>query len=79
VNKIGQIFSELVNRELGDSCSKCGSSNVCILPIDDKINPFDGTLESYEKFWERYITNPVLIKEELHLGCDCSKVFASSD
>jgi len=72
VNNSGQIFSELVNRELGDSCPKCGATNVCILPNNNK-NPFDGTIESYEKFWEKYITNPSLIKEELHLGCDCNK------
>ena len=67
----GQIFSELVNRELGDSCTKCGKSGLCIIP-NEKTTPFD-TRESYVKFWERYITDPALIKKELHLECDCSK------
>jgi len=69
MNPSGQIFSSLVDRELGDSCPECGKTDLCIVPNDDVSTRKDDTIESYVEFWERYINDPVLIKKELHTHC----------
>ena len=68
-NPSGEIFTSLVNRELGDSCGKCGNSDRCIIPNDGIPPSKDGTMDGYVTFWERYIADPTLIKKELHMHC----------
>ncbi len=73
MNPSGEIFNNLVDRELGVSCPKCGNDDLCIVPNDDVTPRKDNTIESFVKFWERYITDPVLIKKELQMHChNCS-------
>jgi len=69
MNPSGAIFTELVDGELGKSCPKCGNTDLCIMPNDKAIPRKDDTMDSFVKFWERYITDPTLIKKELFLHC----------
>ena len=66
----GQIYTDLVYRELGNSCPKCGNSDMSILQNKGIESCVDGTIESCVEFWERYINEPALIKKELHMYCN---------
>jgi len=69
MNPTGEIFSGLVDRELGAACPKCNNSEMCIMPNEDVAPRKDDTIESFVEFWERYVNDPTLIKKELFLHC----------
>jgi len=69
INPTGEIFTILVKQELGNSCTKCGNTDLCTMPKDTTPKIIHESIPDHVKLWERYIQDSSLIKKELFRHC----------